>query len=76
MAPVVHDDTGADDVVESNVRESIREVFGANSLEFNEHEHLRFRQPLTVSVGQQNRKLNGTAGARQPENPSSLHVPS
>ncbi len=37
----VRDDTGADDVIRSNVRESIREVFGQNSPEFREHEHLR-----------------------------------
>jgi len=41
VAAAVHDDTGADDVVRSNVRESIREVFGANSHEFNEHQHIR-----------------------------------
>jgi uncharacterized protein (TIGR02391 family) len=35
------EDTGADDVVRSNVREAIREVFGTNSPEFREHEHLR-----------------------------------
>lgn len=33
--------TGADGVVASDVRESIREVFGTNSPEFQEHEHLR-----------------------------------
>jgi len=33
-------DTGADDVAQSNVRETIREVFGTNSPEFREHEHL------------------------------------
>src|SRR5688572_29238371 len=36
----VFQDTGADDVARSNVRESIREVFGTNSPEFREHEHL------------------------------------
>jgi uncharacterized protein (TIGR02391 family) len=41
MAAVVEDHTGADDVVLSNVRESIREIFGANSPEFNEHQHIR-----------------------------------
>jgi len=76
VAAVVHDDTGADDVVESSVRGSIREVFDANSLEFNEHEHLRLRRPPTVSVGQQSRKLNGAAGARQLESPSNLRAPS
>jgi uncharacterized protein (TIGR02391 family) len=33
--------TGADDVVISNVRESIREIFGSNSPEFDEHQHIR-----------------------------------
>lgn len=33
--------TGADDVAESNARESIREVFGSNSPEFQEHQHIR-----------------------------------
>lgn len=47
----VHDDTGADDVVRSNVRESIREVFGANSPEFREHEHIRiWAGPMYVDM--------------------------
>ena len=33
--------TGADDVVRSNVRETIRDVFGTNSPEFREHEHIQ-----------------------------------
>lgn len=37
----VVEDTGADDVAESNVRETIREVFGSNSPEFQEHQHIR-----------------------------------
>jgi len=37
----VEEDTGADDVAESNVRESIREVFGSNSPEFREHQHIQ-----------------------------------
>lgn len=41
VVAAVRDDTGADDVVRSNVRESIREVFGAKSPEFNEHQHIR-----------------------------------
>ena len=40
MVAVVRDDTGADDVVRSNIREAIREVFGPNSPEFREHEYL------------------------------------
>ncbi len=34
-------DSGADDVARSNVRAAIREVFGPNSPEFKEHEHIR-----------------------------------
>jgi uncharacterized protein (TIGR02391 family) len=41
VAGAVHNDTGADDVVRSNVRETIREVFGPNSPEFTEHQHIR-----------------------------------
>jgi uncharacterized protein (TIGR02391 family) len=40
MGASVRDDTGADDVVRSNIREAIREVFGPNSPEFKEHEFL------------------------------------
>lgn len=46
-------DTGADDVAVSNVRESIREVFGTNSPEFREHEHLRlWAGPMYVNMVQ------------------------
>lgn len=41
VAAAVYNDSGADDVVRSNVRETIREVFGVNSPEFNEHQHIR-----------------------------------
>ena len=37
----VLEDTGMDDVAISNVRETIRDVFGQNSPEFNEHQHIR-----------------------------------
>jgi uncharacterized protein (TIGR02391 family) len=40
IASTVRDDSSADDVARSNVRETIREVFGSNSPEFTEHEHL------------------------------------
>src|SRR5436190_16383274 len=36
----VVNDTAADDVVTSNIREAIREVFGPNSPEFHEHQYL------------------------------------
>lgn len=35
------DDTSLDDVAISNVREAIREVFGQNSPEFHQHEHIQ-----------------------------------
>jgi len=38
---VVIQDTSMDDVVISNVRETIREVFGQNSPEFNEYEYIQ-----------------------------------
>jgi uncharacterized protein (TIGR02391 family) len=40
IAAAVRTDSGADDVVLSNLRETIREVFGTNSPEFREHQHL------------------------------------
>ncbi len=52
VAAAVDEDTGADDVVRSNVRESIREVFGPNSPEFNEHQHIRlWAGPMHVGMG-------------------------
>jgi len=51
VAGAVHNDTGADDVVRSNVRETIREVFGANSPEFTEHQHIRlWAGPMYVGM--------------------------
>lgn len=41
VADALTNDTGADDVATSNVRNSILEVFGPNSPEFREHEHIR-----------------------------------
>ena len=47
----IRDDSGADDVVRSNVRESIREVFGPNSPEFREHEHIRiWAGPMYINM--------------------------
>lgn len=40
VSAAVLNDTGADDVAISNVRETIREVFGSNSPEFKEHGHI------------------------------------
>src|SRR5262249_52983399 len=36
----VFQETGAENILASDVRETIREVFGTNSPEFQEHEHL------------------------------------
>lgn len=33
-------DTGLEEVVESNIRETLRDIFGPNSPEFNEHQHI------------------------------------
>lgn len=45
------DDSGDDDVVRSNIRETIREVFGSNSPEFREHEHLRiWAGPMGINM--------------------------
>jgi uncharacterized protein (TIGR02391 family) len=41
VTAAVFQHTGADNVAESNIRETIREVFGQNSPEFNQHRHLR-----------------------------------
>jgi uncharacterized protein (TIGR02391 family) len=45
------DKTGADDVAESNVRETIREIFGSNSPEFKEHQHIRLDDGMAVYGG-------------------------
>jgi uncharacterized protein (TIGR02391 family) len=45
--------TGTDDVVQSNVRETIREVFGQNSPEFNEHQYIRlWSGPMRMGMSQ------------------------
>mgnify|MGYP001561431888 CR=1 FL=1 len=41
VAAAINGDTGADDVAISNVRDTIREVFGTNSPEYREHEHIQ-----------------------------------
>ena len=47
----VLNETGAEDVVASDVRETIREVFGTNSPEFQEHEHLQlWAGPIFVNM--------------------------
>jgi uncharacterized protein (TIGR02391 family) len=51
IALAVLNDTGADNVAASNVREAIREVFGSNSPEFNEHQHVRLLTEIRVGMG-------------------------
>jgi hypothetical protein len=47
-------DSGEDDVVRSNIRETIREVFGPNSPEFDEHQHLRiWAGPLMMGMSRE-----------------------
>ena len=46
------EDNGSDDVVRSNIRETIREVFGGNSPEYREHEHIRlWAGPMYMGIG-------------------------
>lgn len=62
----VLEDTGADDVVRSNVRETIREVFGPNSPEFNEHQHIRlWVGPMYVGMHSQEIVEGTERGRRQ-----------
>ena len=60
------DDTGADDVVRSDVRETIREVFGPNSPEFNEHQHIRlWAGPMHTDMSSQEIVEGTERGRRQ-----------
>lgn len=50
----VLNDTGADDVVVSDVRTSILEIFGENSPEYREHKHIRmWAGSMYVNMGKQ-----------------------
>ena len=40
MRAAVLNHTGADDVAQSNLRNTIREIFGENSPEYREHQHI------------------------------------
>lgn len=61
----VLEDTGADDVAVSNVRETIRDVFGPNSPEFNEHKHLKlWAGPMFVNMGE-HQVIEGTERGRR-----------
>jgi uncharacterized protein (TIGR02391 family) len=58
------EDTGADDVVRSNISETIREVFGPNCPEFREHKHLRiWAGPLFVNMSSEE-VIQGTERGR------------
>ena len=60
------DDAGADIVVRSNVRETIREVFGPNSPEFNEHQHISlWAGPMRFGMHQQEIIEGKERGRRQ-----------
>src|SRR5207249_9668185 len=69
----IRDDSGADDVVRSNVRESIREVFGPNSPEFREHEHIRiWAGPMYINMDP-HQVVEGTERGRRHRNPQRPH---
>lgn len=66
VAAAVLNDTGADDVVRSNVRETIREVFGQNSPEFNEHQHIElWAGPMYMGMPQRETVEGTERGRRQ-----------
>lgn len=51
VAAAITDRNGADDVVRSNICETIRDIFGTNSPEFREHEHLHlWAGPMFVNM--------------------------
>ncbi len=57
--------TGADDVVVSDVRVTILEIFGENSPEYRQHQFLQmWAGPMFVNMGQQ-AILEGTERGRQ-----------
>jgi len=57
--------TGADDVALSNVRDTLRDVFGQNSPEYKEHKHLQlWAGPMFVNMGEHQR-LEGTERGKQ-----------
>jgi uncharacterized protein (TIGR02391 family) len=50
----IMDDNGADDVVRSNIREAIRDVFGSDSPEFKEHGHISiWAGPMAINMGKE-----------------------
>lgn len=61
----VLDRSGEDDVVRSNVRETIREVFGDNSPEFREHEHIQiWAGSMAMGMRREEVVANTEAGKR------------
>jgi uncharacterized protein (TIGR02391 family) len=59
------DDSSMDDVAVSNVRESIREVFGQNSPEFHENKHIRmWAGPMFIGMSE-GEILDGTEKGRK-----------
>lgn len=55
IAQAYQQKTGADDAAISHVRETIREVFGQNSPEFREHQHISlWHHAMTVSFDEDN----------------------
>jgi len=59
-------ESGAADVAKSNLRETLREVFGPNSPEFREHEHLTlWSGPLSMNMDFQTRLEGREAGIRR-----------
>lgn len=54
VADAYHNRSGADDVVRSDIVETLRETFGPNSPEFREHEHLTiWAGPMGISMSPQ-----------------------
>jgi uncharacterized protein (TIGR02391 family) len=51
LRKAVAEDSGEDDVVRSNIRETILDVFGPNSPEFREHQHLQiWAGPMGINM--------------------------
>ena len=57
--------TGADDVAESNIRDTIRDIFGQNSPEFDEHKHLRLWAGSMFVNMEDHQILEGTEHGRR-----------
>src|SRR5690242_11574103 len=65
----VVNDSGVDDVVTSNIAETIREVFGTHSPEFSEHQHIRiWAGPMRIGMSKQEIFVGTQAGLVQVRN--------